>query len=289
MKGVSDLKKFFSIVLMSSLAMGMFTAPALAAQESPISKQQQLKMINVAHRGASGHAPENTMSAFQKGVDMKADYIEIDVQMSKDGELVIMHDTTVDRTTNGTGAVKDLTLEEMKQLDAGSWFSEKFAGEKIPTFEEVLNEFRGKTGILIELKSPERYPGIEEKVAKALIERNMHKPSNKKIVIQSFHHESIKTSKELLPLLPHGVLLGGGWAGVTDEQLADFAAYADYFNPTISIVTPELIDRVHAVGMKIYPYTSRSQEQAYELFSLNVDGIITDYPEHVYDHPGKNQ
>ncbi|WP_413066178.1 glycerophosphodiester phosphodiesterase [Siminovitchia sp. 179-K 8D1 HS] len=281
------MKDFFSALLMVSIAFGMFTGPALAAQDGPITKQQQQKMINVAHRGASGHAPENTMPAFQKGVEMKADYIEIDVQMTKDGKLVIIHDATVNRTTNGTGAVKDLTLEELKQLDAGSWFSEKYAGEKIPTFEEVLDAFRGKTGILIELKLPERYPGIEEKVAEALIERNMHKPGNKKIVIQSFNHESIDKSKKLLPLLPHGVLLGDEWADVTDEQLAEFAAYADYFNPTLSIVTPELVDRVHAAGMKIYPYTSRSQEQAYELFSLDVDGIITDYPEHVYDHPGK--
>ncbi|MDN3451872.1 glycerophosphodiester phosphodiesterase family protein [Planococcus sp. APC 3906] len=279
-------------ILAASLAMTAFTGSALAAEDGEatktISKQQQQEMVNVAHRGASGHAPENTMEAFQKGFEMKADYIEIDVQMTKDGELVVIHDTTVDRTTDGTGKVGDLTLAEIRQLDAGSWFGEAYAGEKVPTFEEVLDEFRGKVGILIELKAPELYPGVEAKIADALIERNMDTPNNEKIIIQSFNHESMKTSKELLPNISHGVLLGGNWANVTEEQLAQFAAYADYFNPSMYIVTEELVDDVHEAGMDIYPYTSRSQEQALRLFDLNVDGIITDYPEHVYAHPVKN-
>lgn len=279
-------------ILAASLAMTSFTGSALAAEQGEadkvISKQEQQEMVNVAHRGASGHAPENTIAAFQKGVEMKADYIEIDVQMTKDGELVVIHDTTVNRTTNGTGKVGDLTLAEIKQLDAGSWFSETYAGEGVPTFEEVLDEFRGKVGILIELKAPELYPGVEQKIADALNERNMTKLNNNKIIIQSFNHESMKKSKELLPNLSHGVLTGGSWVDVTEEQLAQFATYADYFNPTMNIVTDELVSDVHEAGMDIYPYTSRSQEQALRLFDLNVDGIITDYPEHVYHHPVKN-
>lgn len=286
------MKKMMTI-LAASLALTSFTVPALAAEQgvavNTISKQEQQEMVNVAHRGASGHAPENTMVAFQKGVEMKADYIEIDVQMTKDGELVVIHDTTVDRTTNGTGKVGDLTLEEIRQLDAGSWFSEAYVGEAVPTFEEVLDEFRGKVGILIELKAPELYPGVEEKMADALIERNMSKPNHNKIIIQSFNHKSMETSKELLPNLAHGVLTGGSWADVTEEQLAQFATYADYFNPTMNIVTDELVRDVHEAGMDIYPYTSRSPEQALRLFDLNVDGIITDYPEHVYSHPVKNK
>ena len=279
-------------LLAASLALTAFTGSALGAEQGKagkvLTKQQQQKMVNIAHRGASGHAPENTMEAFQKGVEMKSDYIEIDVQMTKDGELIVIHDTTVDRTTDGTGKVGDLTLEEFEQLDAGSWFSEAYAGEEVPTFEEVLDAFRGKTGILIELKAPELYPGVEEKIANALIERNMSKPNNNKIIIQSFNHESMKKSKELLPNLSHGVLTGGSWANVTEEQLAQFAAYADYFNPTMNIVTHELVSDVHEAGMDIFPYTSRTQEQAWRLFDLNVDGIITDFPEHVYSHPVKN-
>jgi glycerophosphoryl diester phosphodiesterase len=282
------MKRIGAMLAGMGIAMSVFAGTAAAETadfSSLVSKQEQQKMVNVAHRGASGHAPENTMAAFQKGFEMKADYIEIDVQMTKDGELVAIHDTTVDRTTNGTGAVGDLTFEEIRQLDAGSWFGPEFAGEKVPTFEEILDGFRGKTGVLIELKAPELYPGIEEKVAEALIERNMHRPNNAKIIIQSFNHESMQTSKELLPNIPHGVLAGMSWANVTDEQLAEFATYADYFNPNMNIVTHELVAGVHAADMKIFPYTSRSQEQALRLFDLGVDGIITDFPEHVYKHP----
>ena len=279
-------------ILAASIAMTTFTGSGFAAEQGEaskvISKQEQQKMVNVAHRGASGHAPENTMEAFQKGFEMKSDYIEIDVQMTKDGELVVIHDTSVNRTTNGTGKVGDLTLEEIRQLDAGSWFSEAYAGEKVPTFAEVLDTYRGKVGILIELKAPELYPGVEAKVAEALNERNMSMANNNKIIIQSFNHESMEKSKALLPNLSHGVLTGGSWADVTEEQLAQFATYADYFNPTMHIVTDELVSDVHEAGMEIYPYTSRSQEQALRLFALDVDGIITDYPEHVYHHPVKN-
>lgn len=283
------MKRFLSSFIIMSILMISFAVPTFANEnEGTRSVQEQQQMVNVAHRGASAHAPENTMAAFHKGVEMKSDYIEIDVQMTADEELVIIHDTTVNRTTNGTGAVGELTLEEIRALDAGSWFSEGFAGEKVPTFDEVLDAFRGKVGILIEIKSPELYPGIEEKVAAALKKRNMHLAKNEKIIIQSFNHESMELSKELLPEIPHGVLAGLSWAGVTDEQLQAFATYADYFNPNQNIVTHALVDRVHAIGMKIMPYTSRSQEQADRLFDLGVDGIVTDYPEHVYHHPVKN-
>ncbi|AXI10345.1 glycerophosphodiester phosphodiesterase [Oceanobacillus sp. 143] len=280
-------RKFTIFSLTAILFMSMFTVPVVATSSEMLTMQQQQQIVNVAHRGASGHAPENTLSAFDKALEMKADYIEIDVQMTQDGELVVIHDTTVDRTTNGTGAVGDYTLNEIQQLDAGSWFGEEFAGERIPTFEEIIDRYRGKIGILIELKSPEQYPGVEEKVAEALIKRNMHKPNNSKIILQSFNHESVQRSKELLPNIPHGVLAGLTWADITDEQLAQFATYADYFNPNMNIVTDELVDRVHFAGMKIFPYTVRAQEQADNLFKLGVDGIVTDFPEYVYKHPVK--
>jgi len=281
------LRKLTILSMATILLMPLFTVSVLASSnETPTMKQQQ-KMVNIAHRGASGHAPENTIAAFDKAFEMKADYIEIDVQMTSDGRLVAIHDTTIDRTTNGTGSVGDYTLEELRQLDAGSWFGEKFAGEQIPTFEEILDRYRGKIGILIELKSPELYPGVEEKVADALIERNMHKPNNKKIIIQSFNHASVQKSKEHVPNIPHGVLTGLSWADVTDEQLTEFAAYADFFNPNMNIVTHELVGKVQDKGMKMYPYTVRTQEQADNLFELGVDGIITDFPEYVYKHPVK--
>ncbi|GAA0501823.1 glycerophosphodiester phosphodiesterase family protein [Salinibacillus aidingensis] len=281
------MKRILSIMVMSVLLMSLFTIPAFAAEGGEPAVQEQQQVVNVAHRGASGHAPENTMAAFEKALEMKADYIEIDVQMTKDGELIAIHDTTVDRTTDGTGFVGDFTLEEIQQLDAGSWFSEEFAGEQIPTFEEIVDTYRGKVGLLIELKSPGLYPGIEEKVANVLMERNMHRPDNNKIIIQSFNHDSVQTSKQLLPNIPHGVLAGMSWADVTDEQLQEFAAYADYFNPNRNFVDKNLVERVHQAGMDIYAYTVREQEHADQLFEAGVDGIITDFPEYVYDFPGQ--
>ncbi|MEH7112926.1 glycerophosphodiester phosphodiesterase family protein [Neobacillus niacini] len=241
----------------------------------------ELRQVDtVAHRGATGYAPENTIAAFDKGVEMKADYIEIDVQRSKDGELVIIHDNNVDRTTDGTGYVKDLTFEQIRSLDAGSWKAEQFKGEKIPTLDEILDRYHGRTGILIELKSPELYPGIEEQVAQKLIERNLDKPQNEKIIIQSFNFESMKLTNSLLPKVPIGVLTSNR-AHTTEQALQEFSAYADYFNPSYGIVTEELVNQVHALGMKIQSWTVRSHEAAQFLLDMNVDGIITDYPDYV--------
>jgi glycerophosphoryl diester phosphodiesterase len=238
------------------------------------------KVDNVAHRGASGYAPENTIAAFDKAVEMKADYIEIDVQRSKDGELVLIHDTTVDRTTDGTGKVGDLTLDELRNLDAGSWKGEQFTGEKIPTFDEILDRYHGKIGILIELKAPELYPGIEESVAKALKAKNLDKPSNEKIIIQSFNFESVKKMNDLLPKVPMGVLTSSR-THTTPMALQEFSTYADYFNPSYTIVSKELVNEVHDLGMKISSWTVRSQETADFLLEMGVDAIITDYPDYV--------
>lgn len=248
------------------------------AEEPTVGERKQVD--NVAHRGATAYAPENTIAAFDLAVDMKADYIEIDVQRSKDGELVLIHDTTVDRTTDGTGKVGELTFEQLRSLDAGSWKGEQYEGEPIPTFEEILDRYRGKVGILIELKAPELYPGIEKQVAEALKERNLDKPQNEKIMIQSFNFESMKTTNELLPLVPIGVLTSNR-AHTTPEALQEFSTYADWFNPSYGIVTEELVNQVHSLGMKIGSWTVRSQEAADFLFELKVDAIITDYPDYV--------
>ncbi|OYD09162.1 glycerophosphodiester phosphodiesterase [Paludifilum halophilum] len=221
------------------------------------------------------------MAAFEKAVEMKSDYFELDVQRSRDGKLVVMHDTTVDRTTDGTGQVRDLTLKQLKSLDAGSWFSPEFRGERIPTLEEVLDRFRGtRAGILIELKSPELYPGIEAQVAHLLKKKRMHKRHGK-VIVQSFNHQSMKRYHRLQPTVPVGVLVSYTQYkdGITDEELKEFTAYADYVNPNKALVDSELVDRIHRRNMKILPYTVRNQESADQLIQAGVDGIITDFPE----------
>lgn len=257
----------------------LFSPISQAFAEEPTTGERK-QVDNIAHRGATGYAPENTVAGFDLAVDMKADYIEIDVQRSKDGELVVIHDTSVDRTTDGTGKVGGLTFDYLRSLDAGSWKGEQFAGEPIPTFEEILDRYHGKVGILIELKAPELYPGIEEQVADKLKERNLDKPQNEKIIIQSFNFESMKTMDQLLPNVPIGVLTSNR-ADTTAEALQEFSAYADWFNPSYGIVTEELVNQVHSLGMQIGSWTVRSQDAADFLFEMDVDAIITDYPDYV--------
>lgn len=268
------------LLLGAGLALSLLFTPfnQAFAEKPTVGERKQVE--NVAHRGAAGYAPENTIVAYDLAVDMKADYIEIDVQRSKDGELVSIHDTTVDRTTDGTGKVGDLTLEQLKSLDAGSWKGEQFTGEQIPTFEEILDRYHGKVGILIELKAPEHYPGIEQQVADLIKERNLDKPQNKKIIIQSFNFESMKKMNQLLPQVQIGVLTSNR-AHTTTDSLKEFSTYADWFNPSYGIVTKELVDQVHANGMKIGSWTVRSQEAADFLFEMKVDAIISDYPDYV--------
>ncbi|MBD8025644.1 glycerophosphodiester phosphodiesterase [Ureibacillus sp. 179-F W5.1 NHS] len=264
----------------AGLAFSLLVSPfsQVFAEQPTVGERKQVD--NVAHRGATGYAPENTIAAFDLAVEMKADYIEIDVQRSKDGELVLIHDTTVDRTTDGTGKVGDLTFEQLRSLDAGSWFGEQFEGEKIPTFDEILDRYHGKVGILVEMKSPELYPGIEEQVAEELKERNLDKPQNEKIIIQSFNFDSMKKMDKLLPKVPIGVLTSNR-AHTTPEALQEFSTYADWFNPSYGIVTKELVNQVHSLGMQIGSWTVRSQEAADFLFEMGVDAIITDYPDYV--------
>jgi len=270
-------KKF---LLGAGVAFSVLFSPFNEAFAGELTVGERKQVDNVAHRGAAGYAPENTIAGYDLAVDMKADYIEIDVQRSKDGELVSIHDTTVDRTTDGTGKVGDLSFEQLRSLDAGSWKGEQFTGEQIPTFEEILDRYHGKVGILIELKAPELYPGIEEEVAEALKERNLDKPQNEKIIIQSFNFESMKNMNELLPLVPIGVLTSNP-ADATPEALLEFSTYADWFNPSYGIVTKELVNHVHSLKMKIGSWTVRSQEAADFLFEMGVDAIIADYPDYV--------
>jgi len=133
---------------------------------------------------------------------------------------------------------------------------------------------------LIELKAPELYPGIEENVAKELKERNLDKPQNEKIIVQSFNHKSMKKMNELLPKVPIGVLTSSS-ADTTEQALQEFSTYADYFNPSYGIVTEDLVNQVHSLGMKIGSWTVRSQEAADFLLDVGVDAIITDYPDYV--------
>ncbi|WP_414055238.1 glycerophosphodiester phosphodiesterase [Macrococcus equi] len=269
------MKRTFSFVLIVILTM------LLVPQEVNSVSQPVHEVTTVAHRGASGYAPENTMAAYELALKMHADYIEIDLQLTRDGQLVAIHDNTLERTTTGSGFVGDKLLAEIKSLDAGIKFNPKFEGEKVPTFEEILTRFKNESiGILIEIKTPEYYPGIENKIREALVHYKLDKATNR-IAIQSFNHHAVKVSKSLLPALKHGVLISPKNPRINTRDIKWFKTFADFYNPSVKLVTRELIQRAHQEGLKVKPYTVRDQSLVEPLLNQGVDAIITDYPDFV--------
>lgn len=228
----------------------------------------------VAHRGASGYAPENTMAAFELAVQMDADYIELDVRMSKDGELVVLHDETVERTTNGAGNVRDYTLSELKALDAGSYFAPGYAKETIPTLQEVLDRFQGRIGLLIEVKASPSYTGLEDKVVRLFEQYD----DRENIVIQSFDAELARAIYARLPDIPVGVLISAEQPPLTDAALDDIASYAAYINYNVELLDAETVKKVHDRNRKVMAWTIRKETDEARIKRLGVDGIITDYP-----------
>ncbi|MEH7306115.1 glycerophosphodiester phosphodiesterase [Neobacillus drentensis] len=244
-----------------------------------IVKTEQHSPLKIGHRGAAGYCPENTISSFQKALELGADYLELDIQMTKDGELVVIHDSTVNRTTNGKGKVMDFTLPEIQNLDAGSWFHRKFAGEKIPSLSEVFDEFAGKIGFLIELKKPSLYPLIEEKLAEELMKREFT-TGDRQIIVQSFDRESLKRFHELLPSIPIGILVrNAGLKMISNKNLKSFASYVSYVNPKISMVNKRMIKRIHLHGFKTIIWTVKRKNDLKAIKNLHVEGIVSDFPD----------
>lgn len=228
----------------------------------------------IAHRGAAGYCPENTFAAFDRAIEMGADYIEIDLQFTKDNKIVVIHDLTVDRTTNGKGKVIDYTMEELQQLDAGSWFDPEFAGEKIPTFSEVLEIYGMKIGLLIELKKPSVNPGIEEAVAAEMKKMFPSTLPADHFIIQSFEQASLKKIKPLLPNIPIGVLVN---FPLTKQEIHEISLFADYLNPKWTLVNEALIRQLQANNLKSFAWTIRNSRDLERLKQYPVDGIATDY------------
>lgn len=233
-----------------------------------------------------GYAPENTLAAFQVGIEQGSTWIESDVQLSKDGVPVLMHDTTLSRTTNveevfpdrAPWRVADLTVAEMKQLDAGSWFGPEFAGETVPTLAEMVEQVRtSRSGILMELKAPELYPGVEQKVIDVFESYPAYVDSalaSGRLAVQSFNWVSMKTYSDLAPETPVGLL--GAPAVAT---LPAYAEWADQINPNWAQATPEYIDAVHAQGMDVHVWTVNDTATMTRLLDSDVDGIITNFPD----------
>lgn len=227
-----------------------------------------------AHRGASGYYPENTMSSFEEAVKQKADGIELDVHLSKDGYLVVCHDETLNRTTNGKGFIKQYDLYELKQLDAGSWFDKRFKGEKIPLLEEAIDLVkRSNMELNIEIKAGSIfYPGIEEKVLKMIDKYGVRN----KVIISSFDHYSLVKIKNLDKDIKTGILY--------TEALYKPINYmkttgANALHPNYITLTKDVVEEAHSLGIDINTYTVNIEEHIRLIKSMNVNAIITNYPD----------
>jgi len=226
----------------------------------------------IAHRGASGEAPEHTMAALELALAQGADVIEIDVHMSADGYPVLFHDDTLERTTNGRGLVREKTLAELKSLDAGSWFAQRFAGQRILTLEEVVAWVRGKVPLAIEIKNlPHRYRGIEASVSGILERANALREHE----VFSFDHVSAKRFKSREPALLTGVCYH---ADVLDHVALAKAANATVLHPGLNDMRPDALREAHAAGLIVFPWTADSAEEIQGLAALGVDGITTNWP-----------
>ena len=226
-------------------------------------------VLNIAHRGASGTFPENTLRAFRAAIDAGADMCELDVQLTRDRKVVVIHDETVERTTEGQGAVVALTLEELQRLDAGARFQEDaHRREHIPTLDEVFALTSGCCGLNIELKAA----GVEAQVAQIMAARDAFDDS----IVSSFDWNLLKNIQELNFKIRVGLL--------AEEQPIELmtsavAMRAFAINPRWDMVNADLCEQAHARGLKVYTWTVDSDARMRELIECGVDGIMTNYPE----------
>ena len=289
------MKSFFRNVSLAFVLIGGGTASApqveAAIQQPRLSME---KIMNVSHRGASGHAPEHTLASYELSRSMQGDYIEIDVQMTRDGELIAMHDETVDRTTNDTGLVKSFTLKEIKELDAGTWFNEaypdkarpEFMGLQVPTLREIFERFGTDAKYYIETKSSELYPGLEIELLEILNEFDLigeNAPSGI-VLIQSFSSESLKRIHQMDDSVPLIQLLSYySPAAITNDELSKLKEYAVGIGMHFTAISPGYVKKVRESGLMIHPYTVNEKEDMEMLLDWGVTGMFTNYPDRLRD------
>lgn len=274
------------------------------------------EFANIAHRGASGHAPETTAPAFQIAQSIgDVDYLELDVQLTKDGKLVAIHDTTVDRTTDGSGKVKEHTLEELKALDAGSWFNEEYPerasadyeGLQILTLDEVIERFGVNMKYYIETKSPKMYPdALEEKLVDTVESHGLVERNN--VVLQSFRPNSLKKMHELNADIPLIQLVYywpkkdedgnrtsdeitdwvSGLPAPADLKASELEAVSEYAvglgtNYTYGdrkMISPSFVEKAHDAGLLVHVYTINETDTMETLIDdFDVDGLFTNFPD----------
>ncbi|CAH1224106.1 Glycerophosphodiester phosphodiesterase [Paenibacillus allorhizoplanae] len=232
----------------------------------------QPSVLVIAHRGAKGEAPENTLGAFRLGIEQGCDAIELDVHLSKDGEIIVIHDFTIDRTTDRKGVVHEMTLSELKQADAGRWFSSQYEGERIPTLEEVFDLVPPEVMINVEIKD-----SYDRKLEPALAELMKRKDRVHNVVVSSFDHKSLLFLKLLLPEAKIGLLYEinpGSHAGLA----TGFGVPVYSLHPNFKRINREDIRDALSKGIQVYPWTINDEKKMKQAIEKGASGIITDFP-----------
>ncbi len=225
----------------------------------------------IGHRGAMGYAPENTLASFKKAHELGAQMFELDVYRLRDGRIMVIHDHTLDRTTDKKGMVATATAKSLAGVDAGSGFGEDFAGEPVPLLDDVLAWARGRIEVNVEIKGP----GCEEDVVK-LIEKHAMVDTT---IVTSFHHEFLVKIKELNPKVLTGALIHELPNGMEQLERIIEEVRPDAINPSRSITDEALVNLAHKHGLPVNVYTVNKPEDMNHLLDLGVDGIITNYPD----------
>ncbi|HTX91030.1 MAG TPA: glycerophosphodiester phosphodiesterase family protein [Anaerolineales bacterium] len=227
-----------------------------------------------AHRGDKVHAPENTLAAFKMAADKGADAVEFDVKLTADSQVIVLHDPTVDRTTNGTGKLTNYTLAALRELDAGVQFPGQFPGEKIPTLEEVFEEVGKRVHMNIELTN---YSTPNDALVRKVAELVKKHGMEGRVLFSSFFPGNLRKAGAILPQVPRGLLTMSGFLGMWGRTFGWRGDYAA-LHPYLTDVTAGLVFRVHAAGKRITVWTVNTEADIKKQIGLGVDGIITDDP-----------
>jgi glycerophosphoryl diester phosphodiesterase len=232
--------------------------------------------LNIGHRGAGGLAPGNTLAAFQVALDLGIDGVELDAQRCRTGEVVIMHDFTVDQATNGTGPVKSLSLAELKALDAGSRFDARFAGERVPTLAEVFDRVGDRLLVNVELKSASpRTDGLEAEAIRLIRERKLERT----VIISSFNPFALWRTRRLAPDLKLGLLYAHDLPVYLRRTWLAFLSHPEALHPDYTMVNEALVARARANGQQVNTWTVNEPDDMRRMIALGVNGIITDRPD----------
>lgn len=229
-----------------------------------------------AHRGASAYAPENTLAAFELALRQGVDGIEMDVGLCADDHIVVIHDKTVDRTTNGSGPVDKMSFQTLRELDAGAYFDIAYQGERIPLFEEALELIDKRAFVVVELKyQAEKANRLVDKVIETIVKHSLEENA----LISSFHPGLLRQVRSLHPQLPVAQLTLHGRAGaLLRSRIARLLIDYQALHPDYRDVNPSLLDRVHRSHCRLHAYTVDRVKDMMALFCLGIDGIFTNDP-----------